>query len=68
MITILGSKVSFFTLYGLISLQLIVIGCLAAAIKLGTRTDKSGNFPFAMPFWIAGPFFEIVLLIWMAQL
>ena len=66
MIEILGSKVSFFTLYGLISLQLIVIGCVVGAIKLG-RTMADG-VPLAVPCWAVAGVVEMLLLMWMGAL
>ncbi len=66
MIEILGSKVSFFTLYGLISLQVMAIACAVAAIKVGTKTVD--DFPLAVPTWFGFVISEIILLAWMGSL
>jgi len=67
MIEILGSKVSFFTLYGLISLQLMAI--VAATVAYKGRAKIVEGFPVVLvPALIFGFFSEMILLMWMGSL
>ncbi len=67
MIEILGSKVSFFTLYGLASLQVIAILCAIWGVKMRGQKDGVG-LPTAAPVWFAAVITELIMVAWMGSL